>query len=237
VTLDDPEVVREQYATETGLEERRSIYQDVEGEDAKEVAFRAIAACRPRRVLEVGAGPGELSARMTGALGAEVVALDVSERMVELARGRGVDARVGDVQSLPFEDESFDTVVAAWMLYHVPDLDRGLAEIARVLAPGGWLVAVTNSELHLEEARTLAGVSMVDLLPFHRDNGREILKRHFATVEQVDVDGWVTFPDSESIRRYIRSMITWAANAPRVPDGVGPVRAGIRVTVFVAQRA
>jgi SAM-dependent methyltransferase len=235
--LDDPEVVREQYATEDGLEERRSIYQDVEGEDAKEVVFRAIAACRPRRVLEVGPGPGALSARMTAELGAEVVALDVSERMVELARGRGVDARVGDVQSLPFEDGSFDTVVAAWMLYHVPDLDRGLAEIARVLTPGGRLVAVTNSELHLDEARTLAGVSMVGLLPFHRDNGREILERRFATIEQIDVDGWVTFPDSEAIRRYVRSMIAWTANAPRVPDGLGSVRAGIRVTVFVAQRA
>ena len=113
-------------------------------------------------------------------LGAEVVALDVSERMVELARGRGVDARVGDVQALPFADASFDTVVAAWMLYHVPDLDRGLAEIARVLAPGGQLVAVTNSELHLDEARARCGVSMVGRMPFNRDNGEEILARHFA---------------------------------------------------------
>ena len=236
MNLDDPEVVRGQYATEDGLEERRSIYQDVEGEDAKEVAFRAISAGRPRKVLEVGPGPGELSARIAAELGAEVVALDVSERMVELARERGVDARVGDVQSLPFEDGSFDTVVAAWMLYHVPDLDRGLAEIARVLAPGGRLVAVTNSELHLEEARVVAGVSMVGRIPFHRDNGREILERHFTAVEQIDVDGWVTFPDAEAIRRYIGSMITWAANAPLVPDDAGPVRAGIRVTVFVAHR-
>ena len=133
MSLDDPEVVRAQYATETGLETRRSIYENAEGEDAREVAFQAIAAAHPRRLLEVGAGPGELSARITAELGAEVIALDVSERMVELARGRGVDARVGDVQALPFADASFDTVVAAWMLYHVPDLDRGLAEIARVL--------------------------------------------------------------------------------------------------------
>ena len=62
--------MREQYATEDGLEERRSIYQDVEGEDAKEVAFRAIAADGHAKVLEVGPGPGELSARMTAELGA-----------------------------------------------------------------------------------------------------------------------------------------------------------------------
>lgn len=237
MSLDDPEIVRAEYATEDGLEARRSIYESAEGEDAREVAFRAIATGLPRRVLEVGPGPGELSARIMAELGAEVVALDVSERMVELARERGVDARVGDVQSLPFADASFDTVVAAWMLYHVPDVDRGLAEIARVLAPGGRLVAVTNSELHLDEARAHAGVVMVGRLPFNRDNGRGILGRHFAAVEQIDVDGWVMFPDAEAIRRYVRSMITEAAKADRVPDDVGPVRAGTRVTVFVAQRA
>ena len=238
MSLDDPEVVRAQYATEDGLETRRSIYVDAEGEDAREVAFAAIAAGRPRRVLEVGPGPGELSARIMAELAAEVVALDVSARMVELARELGVDARVGDVQSLPFADDSFDTVVAAWMLYHVPDLDRGLAEIARVLVPGGRLVAVTNSELHLDEARAHAGVSMVGRLPFDRDKGEEILGRHFVEVERIDVDGWVTFPDAEAIRRYVRSMIMFAvaANADRVPDDVGPVRAGTRVTVFVATK-
>jgi SAM-dependent methyltransferase len=239
MSLDDADVVRAQYATETGLETRRSIYENVEGDDAREVAFQAIAAAHPRRLLEVGSGPGELSARIMAELGAEVIALDVSERMVALARGRGVDARVGDVQELPFADASFDTAVAAWMLYHVPDLDRGLAEVARVLTPGGRLVAVTNSELHLEEARAYAGVSMVGRVPFNRDNGGEILARHFTAVERTDVDGWVTFPDADAIRRYIRSMISIAdeASADRVPDDIGPVRAGIRVTVFIAQRA
>ncbi len=232
--LDDPEVVRVQYESEAGLETRRSIYENAEGEDAREVTFRAIAAVHPRRVLEVGAGPGELSARIAAELGAAVVAVDTSERMVELAQARGVDARVGDVQELRFADGSFDTVVAAWMLYHVPDLDRGLGEIARVLSGGGHLVAVTNSELHLEEARAYAGVSMVGHLPFNRSNGEEILSRHFASVERIDVDGWVTFPDSESIRRYVRSMITAGESAGRVPDDIGPVRAGVRVTILVA---
>lgn len=237
MNLDDPDVVRAQYESEEGLETRRSVYENQEGDDPREVVFAAIAACEPGNVLEVGPGPGELSFRMMAELGASVVALDISERMVELARACGVDARIGDIQSLPFADASFDTVVAAWMLYHVPDLDRGLAEVARVLTPGGSLVAATNSELHLEEARAHAGVSMLGRVSFNRENGRTILERHFATVEQIDIDGWVTFPDADAIRRYVRSMVLIAgeSNADRVPDDVGPVRAGTRVTVFIAR--
>ena len=173
----------------------------------------------------------KLSARIAAEqLGAHVTAVDVSARMVELARGRGVDAHVGDVQALPFADAllrhrrgRLDAVPRAG------SRSRARRDHTRPLVPGGRLVAVTNSELHLEEARAYAGVTMVGRMQFNRDNGEEILSRHFAAVERIDVDGWVTFPDAEAIRRYVRSMITEGENADRVPDDVGPVRAGIRV--------
>ena len=95
---EDRTLIASQYTTEAPLEARRAAYADVEGPDAKEVAFAAIAECAPRRVLEVGGGPGELSERIARELGAEVVMVDSSPRMVALARARGVDARVGDVQ-------------------------------------------------------------------------------------------------------------------------------------------
>ncbi len=44
---------------------------------------------------------------------------------------------------------------------------------------------------------------MTGRAPFNRENGREILERHFASVEQVDVGGWVAFSDAEAIRRYV----------------------------------
>jgi len=237
VSLNDPELVRAEYASERGLEARRSLYDNRVGPDPRDLMWEEIVAVAPRRVLEVGPGPGELSERMRRELGCEVVAIDVSDRMVELARSRGVDARVGDVQELPFVDTEFDLVVAAWVLFHVPDLDRGLAEIARVLAPGGTLIAVTNSEHHLAEARTHAGISMVRRMTFSRENGEATLRRHFAHVEQMDIDGSLTFTDGDTVRWYVRSLVIWKHAADRVPELTEPLLATTRNTIFVARSA
>jgi SAM-dependent methyltransferase len=237
VSLSDPELVREEYASEAGLLERRSIYDNRVGPDPRDVLWDEIVAAAPPRVLEVGPGPGELSERMLKELDCEVVALDVSERMVELCRARGVEARVGDIQELPFEDGSFDLVVAAWVLFHVSDLDRGLSEIARVLEPGRRLVAVTNSEQHLAEAREHAGISMAGLLSFSRENGEEALHRHFARVRREDVDGTVTFADREATQAYVRALATWKHLAEDVPKLAEPIEATTRNTIFVAGKS
>src|SRR5581483_2755412 len=196
--LQDPARIAENYATEANLRARQALYEEVEGEHAPDVLRRLIAEQRPASVLEVGGGPGELAEWMQRELGAEVAYVDLSPRMVELARARGVDAQLGDVQALPFADASFDTVVAAWMLYHVPDLDRGLAEIARVLIPGGSLVAVTNSVEHLHELRALIGYERA-AEPFSRENGEELLARRFASVIRHDVDAKVTVRRREQL--------------------------------------
>lgn len=236
--LDDPDVVRRQYTTEAGLLARRSIYASIVGEQAPDVVFAALRELAPARVLEVGCGPGELSQRMADELGAEVVALDISERMVELARGRSVDACVGDVQQLDFPAASFDCVVAAWVLFHVPDLDRGLAEIARVLRPGGCLVAATNSERHLEELWALVGErSPSASLSFRTETGAGALAPHFDPIERRDVRGWVTVPDAATARAYIGSAIARGELAGRVADFDEPVRVGARSSVFVARKA
>jgi SAM-dependent methyltransferase len=236
VKLNDPQLVRDEYASEERLETRRSVYHDVEGPDAREETFRVIAELAPQNVLEVGPGPGELCERIARELDAAVIAVDQSERMVELARGRGVDARLGDVQELPFEDASFDCVVAAWMLYHVADVDAGLREIARVLRPGGHLVAVTNSEEHLAEARACGGVDMRGRSPFCRENAEPQLRRHFSAVERIDIDGSVTFAGHEEVRRYVASMVAMRGKPADVPAFEGPLRATRRVSLYIARR-
>src|SRR5205823_13608729 len=113
-----------------------------------------------------------------GELGVELVGIDQSQAMVEIQRAQGIEARVGDVQALPFADGEFDLVVAAWMLYHVPDLDRGLAEIARVLRPGGVLVAATNSLQHMQELWDLARRErLAHARTLRSESGEESLRR------------------------------------------------------------
>lgn len=232
--IDDPAHVARQYATEVNLEARRSLYANAEGPDPRETAFHAVAEVAPCRVLEVGGGPGELAARVASELGCEVVMVDISPRMIELATARGVDARVGDARSLPFGDETFDCVVAAWVLFHLPDIDAGLVELARVMQSGGRLVAVTNAEHHMAEFRAVAGAARW-AHTFSRENGAEIIGRHFERVERRDVDGWVTIDDHELVRGFVASL-----DADEPPESVPydlPIRTRRAVSVFVATKA
>jgi SAM-dependent methyltransferase len=234
--VDEAAFVREQYARPDNLRARKSVYADAEGDDPREFAFEAIAGAHPRRVLEVGGGEGELAERVLKELEVEVVGVDQSDGMVEIQRSKGIDARVGDVQALPFDDEEFDVAVAAWMLYHVPDLDLGLAELARVLKPGGRLVAVTNAVDHFQELWDLGQrATSVRRFTFRTENGEEALVRHFATVERRDATGTIVMDDA-AIRRFAGS---WEALAPlvRMPPLTEPLRVRRHSTVFTAHKA
>jgi len=236
--LDNPMLVRWEFASEERLEVRNAIYRQlIEGVDAESVAFDAVAERRPQRVLDVGCGLGEFGQRVQDELAAEVVAIDLSPRMVALSRQRGLDARVGDIEHLELEDASFDCVVANWVLYHVPDLERGLRELVRVLEPGGRLVAGTLGDGNLREVWELLGEQAVSRSKFWSENGEGILARHFARVERRDVLGTVVFPDPEALRSLVAVTITRAHLADRVPRFDGPFRARSAHCVFVAEKA
>jgi ubiquinone/menaquinone biosynthesis C-methylase UbiE len=106
-----------------------------------------VAAPAPRgaRVLEVGCGPGHLSIRLARRYGLEVTGVDLDPAMVARARANadrpGDQHRpsflVGDAAALAFPDRSFDLVVSTLSMHHWADPTAGLAEIGRVLRPGG----------------------------------------------------------------------------------------------------
>jgi ubiquinone/menaquinone biosynthesis C-methylase UbiE len=116
--------------------------------------FVAAVGPEPRIVLDVACGPGILTAALAPHA-REVVAFDITPEMLNRARQRcaaaglaNVSFREGSAADLPFADASFDTVVTRLSLHHFPQPGRAIAEMARVLRPGGLLVVadVVSSE-------------------------------------------------------------------------------------------
>ena len=134
--------------------------------------YRLAAQLAPgRRVLDVACGEGYGSALLAGAGASSVVGVDLDEATVEHARARhGIEARVGDVRSLPFEDDAFDLVVSFETIEHVEEPERALDELARVVAADGLVVVSTpnasqslvENEFHVREFQHAEFVALLE---------------------------------------------------------------------------
>ncbi|MBX5185289.1 class I SAM-dependent methyltransferase [Rhizobium sp. NZLR5] len=119
------------------------------------------------RVLDVGCGPAWFWAATAGLLpeDLQLTLADLSPGMVDEAAARcgalpfgSVQGRQADAAALPFEDGAFDLVIAMHMLYHLPDPAAGIAEMSRVLKPGGFLAVTTNGIGNMREIYQLTTV-------------------------------------------------------------------------------
>jgi demethylmenaquinone methyltransferase/2-methoxy-6-polyprenyl-1,4-benzoquinol methylase len=115
----------------------------------------ALALPKRARVLDLATGTGDLALLVARAEPeAHVIGLDPSQKMLDIAasklRKAGLDERIelvtGDAEQLPFADASFDGVTIAFGIRNVPDRPRALAEMARVLKPGGRVAVLELSE-------------------------------------------------------------------------------------------
>ncbi len=145
-------------ACETPTAKQRRVWDKAAPGYDKQIAFferiwfgggREWIGARARgRVLEVAVGTGRNLAHYDAA--ADVSGVDLSPEMLAFAKqyaaelGRDVDLREGDAAHLPFPDGSFDTVVCALSLCSIPDPARAVAEMSRVLVPGGQLLLLDH---------------------------------------------------------------------------------------------
>jgi SAM-dependent methyltransferase len=181
VKLADPARVAEQYRDSARFDARVRIYElyDTSPEPWPRWLFARLGLAPGESVLELGCGTGNLWRENAQRVPerASLVLSDLSPGMLEQARTRlaglplALELVLADAQRLPFDDASFDVVIASHMLYHVPDRTRALGEVRRVLRRGGRFIAGTNHWTHLLELRELLprfGVASA-LLPPARD--------------------------------------------------------------------
>lgn len=176
------------------------------------------------RVLDMGCGPGNLLCEMARQRPGwrALVGFDLSpgmaRRAAELAQGLPVHFFVGDAQALPFPDACLDVVMARHMLYHVPDIDRAVAEAARVLRPGGRFLATTNGartmpeyQAYLERAAACFP-GLINAEPvsdrFSLEGAPASLKPHFGCVETHTLLGILRFPSAQPFVDYADSART-----------------------------
>jgi ubiquinone/menaquinone biosynthesis C-methylase UbiE len=169
------------------------------------------------RILDAGCGWGRFTWSLIDdySIAADnITCTDLSVGMLAAAREAVAKRRrspsfyVADVASLPFGPASFDGAMANHMLYHLPDIGAGVRELARVLKPGGWLLATTNSdsvrvlliELH-QRALERLGVPFVPegRSPFSLENGGAWLSSWFQRVERFDFATDDRFANPEAV--------------------------------------
>ncbi len=183
------------------------------------------------RVLELGCGPGILWVENLDRVpdGWCVTLTDLSAGMLEEARGKlheGLNHgafQVADAQDLPYDDSAFDAVIASHMLYHVPNRQRALREIARVLVPGGRLYAATNGAGNLDRLRVLK---------------RTYFPQYAATEEESRLEGFALENGTAQLRQVFSDVVLRRYRDALVVTETEPLVAYVRSTMFAqaAQR-
>jgi ubiquinone/menaquinone biosynthesis C-methylase UbiE len=173
------------------------------------------------KILELGCGPGylwrECSSRIPA--GWDITLSDLSSGMVDAAwrnlvvTGRAFQFKEIDAQEIPFEDETFDAVIANFMLYHVPDRPKALYEIKRVLKPGGELIAATVGNNHMREAthwtqQVSRESSLPFSVPFTLENGFDQLASVFSMVNLVRYPDSLKVTEVKPLIAYILSNVS-----------------------------
>lgn len=211
--------VKEQYSDSKNLNTRMSIHEkySVNKLGFGSWLYQQYQLKDNMRTLELGCGTGDLWSDRIPRLkpGSSLVLSDFSQGMVEEVRSKfsaypQVSFEQINIEEIPYEAESFDAVIANMMLYHVPKLHQGLAEVHRVLKKEGTFYCSTFGENGIQSflTRLLAGHGVVIDVSgsFTLQNGGEILKEHFPGVKRTDYEDALEVTDTQDLVEYVCSM-------------------------------
>ena len=242
--FNDPQYLKlDQYRDATNLDARVVIHQRFSTNPYgwfKWVFDTLLKLPDEAKILELACGNGLLWKENADRIpaGWKITLSDLSPGMLNAAwrnlvvTGRAFQFKEIDAQSIPFEDVTFDAVIANHMLYHVPDRPGAIAEMKRVLKPGGRLIATTVGENHMKEmngwlTRVSGGqLSGMYSLPFTLENGGEQLEEFFGSVSLSRYQDSLEVTEVDPVIAYIRSGI---AASDLQEEELGHVRHGLEM--------
>lgn len=211
--------VKKQYATSEKLDIRISIHEkySVNRQGFSNWIAQHYAFFQGASVLELGCGTGTFWRSQPELVNAcnPLILSDFSAGMLETAKDTlkqypSVRYQIIDIQDIPFPDHSFDFVIANMMLYHVPDPERGLKEVQRVLKPGGVFYCATYGENGIMEYLSglfgQYGIREQMNHTFTLQNGAGLLERFFQRVQRDDYPDALAVTCMDDLADYVYSL-------------------------------
>jgi len=216
--------VKDQYKTDEMLNLRGKLHSyNINKTDWTNWCFNQMKFPKNARVLELGCGTGDLWYKNNSNISDnwKITLSDFSKGMLLSTKNRLNDIDHNflyeeiDAQNIPYKDESFDVVIARHMLYLVPDMEKSIAEIKRVLVKGGIFYATTNSCEAMTELNEFMKSfdSKLELHDngmcerFDLENGQTLLKKHFSNVNVKTLEGKIIIDTAEPVVSYKASTI------------------------------
>lgn len=137
-------------------------------------AVREIGKISPKTILDIATGTGDLALEASVLKPTKIVGIDISEGMLDVGRKKmkkkGLDSMIklqfGDSENLPFEDNSYDAVIAGFGVRNFEDLSKGLSEMHRVMSKGGKLAILEPAEPTTFPFKQLYSLYFKRILPF-----------------------------------------------------------------------
>ena len=216
--------VREQYKSDKNLNIRSNLHSyNINKVDFDKWCFNQMNFPKNARILELGCGTGKLWFKNKESIdkNLDITLSDFSKSMLKIAKDKLKDVDYNfkyeeiNMENIPYEDESFDIVIAEHMIYFAPDIEKALSEIKRVLIHGGMLYISANSCETMAELNKLAEEFDCSLgidnngysARFELENGNVILKKYFDKVDVEILEGKIIVDDANPVVSYKASTI------------------------------